>query len=114
MNGLSTISMIQALDVWTDLVEAGLGRHGYGGDVAEIYLYRLLSHDPLIPHDERREERAVARYREANRALHALCRAFETRTGSRIEFEDGEDVDRLLSDTPETHRVHLRIKPNGN
>ncbi len=114
MSGLATISMMQALDVWTDLVEAAGGLHAYGGDVAEIYLYRLLAHDPLIPHDERREPRAVARYAEANEALHALCSAFEKRTGCVVEFEDGRPMDALLSNPPQTHRIHLRVAPAGN
>lgn len=40
------ISVPQALDVYDDLVKAYFGENGYGGNVAEIYCYKLLPRDP--------------------------------------------------------------------
>src|SRR5271168_2332059 len=40
------ISVPQALDVYDDLVKAYYGENGYGGNVAEIYCYRLLPRNP--------------------------------------------------------------------
>lgn len=40
------LSMYQALMVWSDLEACLYGKNHYGGNVAEIYAYRLLPEDP--------------------------------------------------------------------
>ena len=45
---LANISTIQALDIWTDLEEARAGTHGFGGDIAEIYVHRALPYVPAV------------------------------------------------------------------
>ena len=41
------LSIAQALSIWSDLEQAYHGTHGYGGDVAEIYLSRLMPRSPM-------------------------------------------------------------------
>ncbi len=41
------ISIEQALDVYDELVEAKNGTNGFGGNVAEIYVFRLMPYSPL-------------------------------------------------------------------
>ena len=36
--GIETLSLVQALNVWAELVEAYHGQNGYGGTVAEILM----------------------------------------------------------------------------
>ena len=111
MNGLADISLIQAVDLWTDLMEARSGDHAYGGDVAEIYVYRAMPFNPMVTGGDRSGPAATAAYAAAGRALHSLLRLFETRTHSTVTMEDGSDVDALLGPIPETHRIHLRVSP---
>jgi hypothetical protein len=41
------LSMTQALELWDELVACHYSCNNYGGDVAEIYAYRLTkNHDP--------------------------------------------------------------------
>lgn len=40
------LSMLQALGIWDDLLEAYHGVNRYGGDTAEIYGYRLSERCP--------------------------------------------------------------------
>lgn len=112
MNGLAGISLLQAVDLWTDLMEARSGDHAYGGDVAEIYVYRAMPFDPMAAAGDRSGPAATAAYAAAGQALHSLLRLFETRTHSTIVMEDGSDIDVLLGPNPETHRLHLRVTPN--
>lgn len=45
---MHNLSMKQALDVWSELETALHGTNGYGGDVAEIYVYRYSSNCPSL------------------------------------------------------------------
>ena len=47
---MTNLSMAQALSLWTDLMQAEFNRHGFCGDTAEIYAYRL---QPCCPSAER-------------------------------------------------------------
>jgi hypothetical protein len=104
---LLSVSTSQALDLWSELHQAHAGDNRYGGDVAEIYLFRLLPASPL--NDDRTNPATVAAYRTANHALHGLCRLFEERMHAVVTFEDGTDIDPLLADPPANHRIHLRV-----
>ena len=53
--GIETLSLVQALDVWAELVEAYHGQNGYGGTVAEIYSYALESRSPTAEVANQRE-----------------------------------------------------------
>ncbi len=46
---LHRLSMAQVFSVWSDLESAYHGRNDFGGDVAEIYFYRLQPLDVLNP-----------------------------------------------------------------
>ena len=43
---MHNLSLTQALGLWGDLVEAYHGVNPYGGDVAELYLYRFMRDCP--------------------------------------------------------------------
>lgn len=109
---LLSVSTSQALDLWSELHQALFGDNAYGGDVAEIYLFRLMPASPL--NDDRSNPMTIAAYRNANHALHGLCRLFEERMPAIVSFEDGTNIDELLADPPANHRIHLRVSRDEN
>lgn len=42
------LSLVQALSLWSDLDDAYYGKSGFGGEVAEIYAYRLMPYAPMV------------------------------------------------------------------
>lgn len=94
------ISMFQALSVWSELEQAYFGQHRYGGDTAEIYLYRLMEHSPLIgngyTNSQTREVRRGASRQSAN-ALCQLCRIFEAERHCTIEINDTRKLEEWAS-----------------
>lgn len=110
---LHAISMVQALDVWSDLEAAYYGKNGFGGDTAEIYLYRFLTgaSRPLEDVNASNLQGELARetYTIANQAMCALFTHFaETHHEVRIEV-DGRELGPWLGETLNTHRVHVKV-----
>lgn len=113
-----TVSPLQAIDVWEELMRCLYGDNNYGSTVSEIYLYKLMSYSPLVAARPNSEEAKEA-YIEANKALHALCKLFEERHEVTLYLFDGPmesgfqtgplPLDELLSDEPWTHRVHVGL-----
>lgn len=105
---LETISMDQVLDVWTDLEAAYYGKNGYGGDTAEIYVYRLM---PRIPNGAPDDDD----YLKANQALFSLLRRFQSmHSDAAISLyatrkDDGRPLGSWLNGCHEAHRHHIRI-----
>lgn len=111
MSALLNISPGQIMHIWENLMDCLHGRNGYGGDTAEIYLYTVMQHSPIVAHDQmegRVSDRCREVYLEAARTLHGLCRIFEDRQKVRIELEDGE-LDDLLGPQIFDHRVRLTV-----
>lgn len=88
-NGLAGISILQALDVWSDLEQAYYGDNKYGGDTAEIYAYRLMQHSPAATifdgeiAERHRSEVAL----NAASALVELCLLFQRERECEIEID---------------------------
>ena len=112
MNGILNASPLQIMGLWEELLDAQHGRNGYGGDTAEIYITRFMTHSSTVALDRMRSgelsDGARDDYREAARTLHALCRLFEKRRGVVIEMEEGT-LDDLTGDQVFDHRVHLTV-----
>ena len=119
---LSSLSMDQALDVWTDLMYAHEGKHGYGGDTAEIYMYRVTAHDPTLARaDEAFRETTTynnaheASCKKSTRALYELLLKFERDLECELWIVLGRgDHKRLgpwfIERAPFTHRVHVKVE----
>ena len=43
---MKNLSMVQALEIWSDLESAYYGENSFGGDTAELYAYRFLPFSP--------------------------------------------------------------------
>ena len=110
---MPTMSMPQALAVWADLEAALYGQNGYGGDVTEIYAYRLVGHNPSLDFPGfagAREE--MAGHAASN--LQALVDLFrKIHPGARVDVEQGGRFRRGLRIPPFGHRIHLRVRATG-
>lgn len=112
MNDILNASPLQIMGLWENLLSAEYGRNGYGGDTAEIYISRFMTHSSTVTLDRMRggdlSEGSRHDYREGCRTLHALCRLYEERRKVVIEMLEGP-LDDLIGDRVFDHRVHLRV-----
>lgn len=107
---LLTISPVQVMDLWEELMSCLYADNKFGGDVAEIYLYRLASFSPAaVQIDDAKRDT----YLHANRALVELCALFATRQEAVVELADGQPLAVLLGSDPNMHRVHIRVRREG-
>lgn len=109
MNNLSTK---QLLGIWEELYDCMLDRNGYGGTVAEIYMFRLMPYNPLLRLEDRTSEVAKEAYAAANRSLYEVCKLFEEHHEVTVRFEGNHSLE-ILIDTPDDpfhHRVHIEVK----
>jgi hypothetical protein len=111
---LHTITMEQALGVWSDLEQSYFGKSSYGSDTVEIYMYRFMSgaprevrwlENPGIFGDMARES-----YDNANAAMLELFTLFSKMRKARIEVE-GRELGEWLKTARFTHRVHVKVTP---
>lgn len=117
---LHTLSMDQVLGVWSDLEQAYFGKNGYGGDTAELYLYRFMPFClATITHPEKMadEESPIGEtiretYDAANCAMHDLLKLFAEKRNVQIEVE-GNELGAWLKTARYQHRVHVRVIPLG-
>ena len=108
------ISVAEAMRLYGELVDAYHGKNGYGGDVAELYMYRFgfsAAHhhlDALAPY-------AAQNLRTANESLHALIEFFlldkEPTAEAYIETQEGwRAFGEWVKKAGFDHRVHVRIE----
>lgn len=85
------ISIEQAIDVYNELIDAKNGVHGFGGCVAEIYVYKVMPHCPSYSmHD------TGGKFDEDNRMLekkaaedfHSLCHIFSKKHEVSITIDE--------------------------
>jgi hypothetical protein len=105
----------QVLDVWSDLEDMYAERHGYGGNVAEIYVYKLLPHVPSLGMGESFRLQNQEHYQRAKEDFIEIFKLFEERRECKLEIEHARDewcsVDEyFLGHVPE-HRIHVRKSP---
>jgi len=101
----------QALGVWHDLEQALAGKNGYGGDVAEIYAYRLMPPSFKRSSTVQMEAQAPVVGRNLTRILRHFVELHE---GVEIGIEEGRREFRAIDPhtedhPPFSHRVHLRV-----
>lgn len=116
MVGAFSISMAQALDIWSDLCDAYHGK-GWGGDVAEIYMYRVMAENPAAAGAKygryaggiwvaARDTQAA----NANAAVFDLLSHFASERDCSISVE-GRDLGEWLASAGFDHRVHVKVTP---
>lgn len=104
--------MNQALDIWSELWQAYYGKNGYGGDVAEIYAYRLMPNIPTLNYqgDTFKNSTAIA-YRQAQTSLYNLLDKFAEDNDCRIFVDKMSLLDWMETDGF-NHRCHIQIFHN--
>lgn len=113
--GFFHMSMAQALGVWSDLCDAYHGK-GWGGEVAEIYMYRLMPDCPTVNLSRRPltgmaadEERR--RVKAANEALHSLLAHFAEERCCKV-YVEGQPLGAWVATAGFDHRVHVKVTPS--
>lgn len=103
--------MAQALSVWSDLEAAYYGQNGYGGDVAEIYAYRLSSRCPTAETlgGQLGADAKAEQARRAAASLFAILSHFAKEREARVTV-DGRRLGRWLLKYTFDHRVHVKVE----
>lgn len=114
---ICSISMDQALGIWSDLWQAFYSDNGFGSDTAEIYAYRLVGHQPVWNHcpcpEGPGQLDTMQRYAwetgvEAKRNLVTLLRHFRQQTLCRIQV-DGIPLGQWDDGGALLHRCHVTV-----
>lgn len=103
------ISIEQAVKIWHQLEDALHGVSNYGGDTAEIYLYRFMPYSPVYaakassfePQNRKLEEQAAKSCLELFKLFEEVCNC--------QLFVDGFP---LSSHIVPFHRIAVRVKKN--
>jgi hypothetical protein len=109
------LSTKQALSIWSELEQAYYDDNSWGGDLAEIYIYRLL---PYRPGNYKTIEDALnspilggdikAEYQQANQDLYDLLVHFAQQRNVIITVND-QKLKKWLKSGYFTHRVHVKV-----
>lgn len=111
---LLTVTLIEMMKLWGDLVECYHGVNAYGGYTAEIYAYRLQSYSPVDHNASVMTDLKAARTAELNtmaaNALASLCEEFARQYECKI-YIDGRDLPDWLMAIGDQfdHRVHVEV-----
>lgn len=112
---LHTISMMQALTLWSELERAYHGTNVFGSDTAEVYLYTIMSNPPRIEHlnspNTIMGEIALEEVATANEVLYDFLCLFAKNREAKILVE-GEELGPWLKDARFSHRVHVQVIPS--
>ena len=109
---MHNLSMVQALSVWGDLVEALRGVNAYGENVAQVYVYRLQPRCPMseLGCGKIGMDAKVELTTSANRSLHSLIEHFISYYESTVEL-DGKQFGEWLKESDNDWRWHIKVMP---
>lgn len=109
------LSMVQALGIWSDLEAAYYGKNSFGGDTAEIYMYRLMSSNPRAEAARQQKnptgivlEGLQEQIQDANKALHSILKHFAKERNVGI-MVNGKELGEWLRKADFDHRVHVKV-----
>ena len=113
---MHTLSLEQALSLWSDLEQAYHKPEKYR--TVEIYMYRLVNGSPSARRVDLMEDPGFMGdlvrdvYRKANRALYALLNHFCLTRKATIKV-DGRELGPWLAESLLCHRVKVTVEPGG-
>src|ERR1035437_8136006 len=110
------ISIEQALSIYDELIDAKNGVHGFGGDVAEIYVFTLMPFSPTYSMEnegKRWDEENRMMEKKAAEDFHSLCHIFAKKHAVSINI-NGVDMHQWISKIRSEefrfyHRVHVDV-----
>lgn len=104
------LSINQLLDVWNELVRAYYGENAYGGNVAEIYAFRLMPSSPLAEQGDygAQSDRAA----RAAESLAAVMRKFSEYFDCAVYLEGYRQDETIASIFLRDGRVHVKVVRN--
>lgn len=125
---MSGLTVNRALEIYDHLVRAMLGKHSYGGDEAEIYVYLALMQNPGV--DRYVQCGAAARgepgifkadfeetYTAAFQDFRSVFLEFEKRWNCRVLYRSDSSQPwmpaREISGILSTHRFYVKVVPLG-
>lgn len=112
---LATLSLTQALSIWSDLEKAYSGEASHG-DTTELYLYRFMPWQPSVATAKAgaasgtgmMAEACREAYDNANGALHDLLVMFQASRPCHVEI-DGRELGEWLKEARFEHRVGVKV-----
>lgn len=109
---MHNLSMTQALNIWGELLDALRECNGFGGNEAEIYVYRLQSRCPMseLGSGEMWAKAKLEQAVTANRSLHALIEHFISVYEATVTIE-GEPFGDWLKESEYDYRWHIKVNP---
>lgn len=113
---MHTLSLEQALSLWSDLEQAYHKPEKYR--TVEIYMYRLVNGSPSAHRVELIEDSGLLGgnvrdvYQKANRALYALLKHFCKIREASIKV-DGQELGPWVAESLQCHRVQVTVEPGG-
>jgi hypothetical protein len=111
---MHTISLERALDIWSELETAYHNTNGYGGNEAEIYIYKVMPSTPMADKISCIDDPGICgdmvreAYNKANKALFSILNHFSEKRNAIITVE-GRTLGEWLINTRYTHRVHVHV-----
>lgn len=111
------ISIEQALNIYDELLLTKEGNHGFGGTVAEIYVFRLMPNSPSYSmHHEGNmwDEDNRMMEKKAAEDFHTMCHIFSKKHEAKItidEIDIHEWINKVrINEIQFCHRVHVEVK----
>lgn len=113
---MHNLSVVQALSVWSELERAYYGDNNWGGDTAELYIYRFMPFEPTVARakpDVTEQsgfigDMAREAFDRANESLHNLLLHFSKVREADIEI-NGKELGEWLKTARFQHRVHVKV-----
>jgi len=111
------LSMEQALSLWSDLDDAFYKDNSFGGDTAELYVYRFMPSNPTVssaqfggmPSNQWVEEAYV----EAGETMVSFLSYYAKKRECEIIVND-EKLGPWLATGQHRHRIHVRVVRKGD
>lgn len=114
---ITTMSMPQALELWSELEQCYYNDNGYGGDTCEIYIYRVCPRSPSIEmlgdaafESEIYGDDTRRYYYAACQSIFQICYYYQYHRNCKVELLEGELID--LKTKLFDHRIHLKVVRN--
>lgn len=114
---MMAISIEQALEIYDELIDAKNGVNGFGGEMAEIYVFRLMPFSPVYSMENEGkcwDEENRMMEKKAAEDFHSLCHIFAKKHSVSININD-VDMHQWISKVRSGefrfyHRVHVEVK----